>query len=99
MSVIQATDEVLRPRNKMISCLFTDIRNFTNSSKDLDKYLSRAAIPNIKLITSIADRNGGISRVIGDLVLAYYDDYDEDKNIQDSFSAAVSICIENKKSF
>ena len=61
MSVVQATDEVLRPRNKFISCLFTDIRNFTNSSNDLDQYLSGSAIPNIKLITSITDKNGGIS--------------------------------------
>ena len=95
MSVVQATDEVLRPRNKFISCLFTDIRNFTNSSNDLDQYLSGSAIPNIKLITSITDKNGGISRVIGDLVLAYYDDFDEEKNVQDSFVSAVSICIEN----
>ena len=36
-----------------------------------------------------------VFQVIGDLVLAYYDDFDEEKNVQDSFVSAVSICIEN----
>ena len=73
-SVVEATDEVLRAKKKNIVCLFSDIRNYTNSTKNIDNFLDRSAIPNIKLITSITDKNNGISRLIGDLVLAYFDD-------------------------
>ena len=66
-SVVEATDEVLRAKKKNIVCLFSDIRNYTNSTKNIDNFLDRSAIPNIKLITSITDKNNGISRLIGDL--------------------------------
>ena len=82
-------------RKKNIVCLFSDIRNYTNSTKNIDNFLDRSAIPNIKLITSITDKNNGISRLIGDLVLAYFDDESFEKNITQSFLSATSICIEN----
>ena len=95
LSVVEATDEVLRLRQKKICCLFTDIRDFTDSSKDIEKYLRDVAIPNIKIMTHQADERGGVTRVIGDLILSYYDFSSLSDNLTKSFSSAVAICVQN----
>lgn len=73
MNVIQATDEILRPKKKEVSCLFSDIRGFTQNSKDLDIYVNQGVFPNVKACTEVVDSFGGIPRKIGDLLFAYFD--------------------------
>lgn len=76
MTMTQATDEVIRPRKKMVACIHSDIRSFTRNSKDVDSYLMDRAIPNIRLITEIAESRRGIARLVGDLILTYFDQED-----------------------
>ncbi len=72
-TVLQAIDEVLRPRKKQIACLFSDIRGFTEASKNLENFIGELVLPNVKACTSAIDDNGGIPRKIGDLIFAYFD--------------------------
>ena len=53
------------------------------------------AIPNIKIMTHQADERGGVTRVIGDLILSYYDFSSLSDNLTKSFSSAVAICVQN----
>lgn len=76
MTITQATDEVIRPRKKRVACIHSDIRSFTRDSKDIDAYLLDRAIPNIRLITEIAESRRGIARLVGDLILTYFDQDD-----------------------
>lgn len=73
LSMVQAMDEVIRPRKKVVACIHSDIRSFTLNSKNLDTYLLDRAIPNIRLMTEIAESRRGISRLVGDLILTYFD--------------------------
>lgn len=72
-SVVSAIYEVLRPRKVEIACLFSDIRGFTEGSKDLDAFISESVLPNLKACTDAVESNGGIPRKIGDLMFAYFD--------------------------
>ncbi|MFX3657968.1 MAG: adenylate/guanylate cyclase domain-containing protein [bacterium] len=72
-SVVSAIYEVLRPRKLEIACLFSDIRGFTEGSKDLDAFISESVLPNLKACTDAVEINGGIPRKIGDLMFAYFD--------------------------
>lgn len=76
MTITQATDEVIRPRKKIVACIHSDIRSFTRNSKNIDAYLLDRAIPNIRLITEIAESRRGIARLVGDLILTYFDQED-----------------------
>jgi len=95
MSVIQAVDEVLRPRQTKIACLFSDVRGFTKSSGDLKGFVSKALLPNVKATTVAVERFGGISRKVGDLIFAYFDSENFDQNIKSAIQAAVEISSVN----
>ena len=73
MTVLQAIDEVLRPRKCEVACLFSDIRGFTQGSKDLDRFINQGVMPNVKQCTDAVEEHGGIPRKIGDLIFAYFD--------------------------
>jgi class 3 adenylate cyclase len=73
-SVTNAIYEVLRPRKVEIACLFSDIRGFTEGSKNLDMFIRDTVLPNVKACTEAIEVCGGIPRKIGDLVFAYFDD-------------------------
>ncbi|RZA26975.1 MAG: hypothetical protein EOP10_01830 [Proteobacteria bacterium] len=68
----QATHEVLRPEEKYVACLYSDIRKFTKSSRD-EKFVKDGAIPNIIRLTQVAEEFRGIPRNIGDLLFVYFD--------------------------
>lgn len=93
-NVIQAIDEILRPVEKNIVALFSDIRGYTQSSKNIE-FLSQSAIPNIKTMTEIVESKGGIPRLIGDLIFSYFDEAESNRNVYNSFKAAVEIIYEN----
>jgi len=94
MNVIQAIDEVLRPQERNIVCLFTDIRNYTKKSRNL-KFIMDSMLPNLKEATKIIDSYRGISRKIGDLIFSYYDDEDNLLNILNCLASAIEIQILN----
>ncbi len=91
MSVLQATDEVLRPRTTKITCLFSDVRGFTKGVGDLRGYVSQSLLPNLKASTMAVERFHGISRKIGDLIFAYYDSENQDENIINVVKSAVEM--------
>ena len=90
-TVLQAIDEVLRPRKREVACLFSDIRGFTEASKELEEYIGELVLPNVKECTSAIEANGGIPRKIGDLVFAYFDDKRPFANLLNAISAGFEI--------
>lgn len=72
-SVLEAIYGVLRPTRCDIACLFSDIRGFTENSKNLDAFIKDSVVPNIKECTDALEEFGGIPRKIGDLLFAYFD--------------------------
>ena len=91
MTVLQAIDEVLRPREREITCLFSDIRGFTQGSKDLDAYVKRAVLPNLKECTRAIEQHGGIPRKIGDLLFAYFDNRSVHLNLLRAVIAGLAV--------
>lgn len=97
MNVLQATDEVLRPKKQHICCLFSDVRGFTKESRDLSGFVSQALLPNVKATTEAVEKFSGIPRKIGDLIFAYFDNATEHQNILNALRSAVEISIINSE--
>lgn len=74
VSVNEASLNVLQPRKQVVTCLFSDIRGFTQGSKDLDSFITESVLPEVRAASSKIEQNQGIPRKIGDLIFAYYDD-------------------------
>lgn len=80
-TVLQAMDEVLTPQKREISCIFSDIRGFTNETKNTEGFLENGVLPNVRACTSVVEQNHGIPRKVGDLVFAYFDDENKYVNL------------------
>lgn len=81
MTVLEASIEVLAPRKIDVACLFSDIRGFTQGSKDLDAFVGQSVLPEVKACSDAVERYRGIPRKIGDLIFAYFDDANIGKNV------------------
>jgi class 3 adenylate cyclase len=95
MTILQAIEEVLRPRHREIACLFSDIRGFTRATQGNDIFLDEGVIPNVKECTYAVERSGGIPRKIGDLLFAYFDQPDPQENLIRCFRAALDVIQAN----
>jgi|AMFO01.1.fsa_nt_gi Adenylate cyclase, family 3 (some proteins contain HAMP domain) len=73
MTPLEAIEEELTPRLATAVFIFTDIRGFTARASDLEGYLFREALPNIRMCVETIESLGGHPRVIGDAVFAYFD--------------------------
>jgi class 3 adenylate cyclase len=73
LTIIQAAVEVLRPRQVDVACLFSDIRGYTKNSTDLDQFIDKSVLPEMKACSNAVELYGGIPRKIGDLIFAYFD--------------------------
>jgi class 3 adenylate cyclase len=73
MSVLEASVEALKARRCDIACLFTDIRGYTEGSKNLDSFVNESVLPEVKLCADAVESHSGIPRKIGDLIFAYFD--------------------------
>jgi class 3 adenylate cyclase len=91
MSVVQSIDEVLRPKQQQVACLFSDIRGFTKGSNDLHGYVSKAVFPNVKASSLAIEKFSGIPRKIGDLIFAYFDFEEAEQSIEMAMRAAIEI--------
>jgi class 3 adenylate cyclase len=91
VSFAYAVDEVLRARAKHVVCLYSDIRGFTEGSRD-PIFLRQLALPNIKKITKLVDSYRGVPRLVGDLVLAYFDFEEPTRNAELALKCAIEIC-------
>jgi class 3 adenylate cyclase len=97
VSVLQAAVDVLKPRKAEVSCLFSDIRGFTKGSRDLDAFINRSVLPEMKACSNVVEEFGGIPRKIGDLIFAYFDDEDRAKNVGRCLMAAIDISRVNQE--
>lgn len=91
MSVVQAIDEVLRPKTTFIASIFSDIRGFTRGSNDLSGFVSQSLLPNLKSTTQAVELFGGIPRKIGDLLFAYFDGPSSEEIITNALRSAIEI--------
>lgn len=97
MTILQAIEEVLRPKARVVSCLFSDIRGFTKSTQNVDDFLNDAVIPNVKECTNAIEANGGIPRKIGDLIFAYFDHPDPVNNLAKCLKAGFDLIDANRR--
>lgn len=96
-TVLQAMDDALRPKLRTVACIFTDVRGFTQQSKDLSGFLVHRALPNIRICTDLVESFRGIPRLIGDLVLAYFDGRAPIENLSDALACAVALVDRNEE--
>lgn len=96
-SVLEAIYGVLRPRRCDIACLFSDIRGFTESSKNLDAFIRDSVVPNIKECTDALEEYGGIPRKIGDLLFAYFDDKSIHANLVRAILSGLEVAKINER--
>ncbi|MEZ5559352.1 MAG: hypothetical protein R3E86_12530 [Pseudomonadales bacterium] len=96
MSVLEASVEVLMPRKKHVACLFSDIRGYTEGSRDLNAFVRESVIPEVKACTDIVEELGGIPRKVGDLIFAYFDETDVRKNLISCVAAGLGISRLNR---
>jgi class 3 adenylate cyclase len=90
LSPLEAVDEILRPKEKFITVLATDIRGYTSAVKnDLKNYALNSFIPQQKHYTDVIDKHRGISRVVGDQIFAYFD---QDNPVETVIAAVRSAC-------
>lgn len=90
MSVVQAVEEELRPKERMISCLYSDIRSYTQLSKD-ENFVKDSVFPDTHEAIAIVEEYSGVPRTIGDLVFAYFDDSRIELNVVRTILAANEI--------
>lgn len=81
MTVLEASIEVLAPKKQDVACLFSDIRGFTQGSKNLESFIGQSVMPEVKVCSDAVEKYRGIPRKIGDLLFAYFDDALIEKNV------------------
>ncbi len=96
-SILQVVDEILRPAQRPIACLFSDIRGFTQSTKRSRTFLDEGVIPNIRNCNAVIEKYHGIPRKVGDLIFAYYDDSNPYINLIYCICAGLEIAHANKR--
>lgn len=92
LPVTVAMDEVLRPRQSLVSCLYTDIRGFTQIIKKNDLITVETVLKSQRTFTDIVQDYDGIPRITGDLVFAIYEnELNPVKTISQSFECALEL--------
>ena len=80
LTVLQAAVEVLKARKTNVTCLFSDIRGFTQGSKELESFVTNSVLPEMKACSDTVENYSGIPRKVGDLIFAYFDDESDETN-------------------
>lgn len=96
LTILQAAVEVLRPRETNVACLFSDIRGYTQGSKDLQAFINNSVLPEVKACSDLVEDHDGIPRKVGDLIFAYFDNENPHQNILNSLMAAMGIARINQ---
>jgi class 3 adenylate cyclase len=91
MSVLEASIEVLTPKIRNVACMFSDIRGFTQQSRDMKEFVQESVIPEVKACTDAIESFGGIPRKIGDLIFAYFDGDDNYQNLLECVAAGMMV--------
>jgi class 3 adenylate cyclase len=96
LTVLQAAVEVLKARRTNVACLFSDIRGYTQGSKDLEAFVTKSVLPEMKACSDLVEEYEGIPRKIGDLIFAYFDDDSLTKNVLHALVAGMEIARKNQ---
>lgn len=96
LSVVEATVEAFKVRRVDIACLFTDIRGFTQASKDIDKFINESVLPEVSACSEKIEEFDGIPRKIGDLIFAYFDSDSVHLNLVRCIAAGMEIARINE---
>jgi class 3 adenylate cyclase len=91
MSVVEASIEALKARKQNVACLFTDIRGFTQGSKELDEFIIESVMPEVTACSNAIEDLSGIPRKIGDLIFAYFDDDSMHLNVLRAICAGIEV--------
>jgi class 3 adenylate cyclase len=91
MTALQAMQEVLKPQKRPVACLYSDVRGFTDQSKDLDGFVTTSLLPNLEAVTEAIEENHGIPRKIGDLLFSYFDFQNEEQNLVHAVRSAIRL--------
>lgn len=91
LSPLQASDEVLRPRKVNCVILYSDIRGYTRMGRIGVEALQGSVMRAQRMTTDAVERFGGVPRLQGDLVFAYFDSNEPSANIHNAISAAIEI--------
>ena len=96
LSVVEASIEALKAKKKTVSCLFTDIRGYTQGSKNIDSFVSGSVMPEVTACSDAIESLQGIPRKVGDLIFAYFDDDSVVTNVTRSLLAGIEVSRINK---
>lgn len=96
LTIVEASIEALKARRKDIACLFTDIRGFTQGSKDMDRFITESVLPEVKECSQKIEDMEGIPRKIGDLLFAYFDSKSIHLNILRAMISGIEIARVNE---
>lgn len=95
-TILEASVDVLQARKQDVACLFSDIRGFTQGSRDLDQFISRSVMPEVKACSDTVEKHNGIPRKVGDLIFAYFDGDAIRDNLLQAITAGIEIARANK---
>lgn len=93
MGVRPAVNQALQPRHKEVVCLHSDIRGYTQATQLTEGYLEQSVIPELTVMNRIIDDLEGVPRKIGDLVFAYFDHPEQQKNALIGLTAANQLAL------
>lgn len=96
MSVVEASIEALKAKKKNVACLFTDIRGFTQGSKDLNEFIVESVLPEVTACSNAIEDRAGIPSKVGDLIFAYFDDDSIHLNVIRAISAGIEVARLNE---
>lgn len=91
LSAFQSMQEVLKPKKLNVACLYSDVRGFTDQSRDLDGFVQSSLLPNLEAVTEVVEEYQGIPRKVGDLIFSYYDSSVPQDNIQNALKSAIRL--------
>lgn len=97
LTILQSFDHVLMRREKNITCIFTDVRGFTQFVKNSTHQSRHQYFDHIRRTTQTMEDHNGIPRMIGDLVFGYFDDDAVKNNIMNTLRACVTIYLDDQE--
>ena len=95
-TLVMALDDVLMRKESPVAVMFTDMRNFSTRSIDID-FVEKELVPSSSKIIDSSEDNMGIAKQIGDAVFVYYSLEDPEEGLLRATKDAVAGCIDEKR--
>jgi len=95
-TLVMALDDVLMRKKALVAVMFTDMRNFSTRSIDID-FVEQELVPSSSKIIDRVEDNMGVAKQIGDAVFVYYSMEDPEEGLLRAIKDAVRGCIGEKQ--